>query len=160
MIDSTIVRAHACAAGYKRDSGASQALGRSKGGLTTKIHRVCEAWGGALTVTLTPGQHNDMTQASELIASTQRAFVIADKAYDSQKLIAQIVAQSCVAVIPPRKNRKTPREYDKHIYKERHLIENLFGKLKHFRRVFARFDKTKDAYAAFISIASTIIWLR
>ena len=160
MIDSTIVRAHACAAGYKRDSGASQALGRSKGGLTTKIHRVCEAWGGALTVTLTPGQHNDMTQASELIAPIKGAAIIADKAYDSQKLIAQIVAQGCVAVIPPRKNRKTPREYDKHVYKERHLIETLCAKLKHFRRVFARFDKTKDAYAAFIAIASTIIWLR
>jgi len=160
MIDSTIVRAHSSAAGYKKDSGTSQALGRSKGGLTTKIHRVCEALGGTLKFTLTPGQHNDMTQASELVASTQRAFVIADKAYDSQKLIDQIVAQGCVAVIPPRKNRKTPREYDKHIYKERHLIETLFGKLKHFRRVFARFDKTKDAYAAFIAIASTIIWLR
>ncbi|NBU92804.1 MAG: IS5 family transposase, partial [Flavobacteriia bacterium] len=84
MIDSTIVRAHACAAGYKRDSGESQALGRSKGGFTPKSHMACETLGGALTFTLTPGQRNDMTQVSELFASTQRAFVIADKAYDSQ----------------------------------------------------------------------------
>jgi hypothetical protein len=80
MIDSTIVRAHACGAGYKKDSGTLQALGRSKGGFTTKIHRVCEALGGTLKFTLTPGQRNDITQASELVASTQRAFVIADKA--------------------------------------------------------------------------------
>ena len=85
-----------------------------------------------------------------------KASFASDKAYDRQELIDQIVAQGCVAVIPPRKNRKTPREYDKHIYKERHLIETLFGKRKHLRCVFARFDKTKDAYAAFIAIPSAL----
>jgi transposase len=160
MIDSSIVRAHACAAGYKKNSPDEQALGRSKGGFTTKIHLVSDALGGVLRFRLTPGQRNDITQAPILLEATRNARVIADKGYDSNALLEQLRNQGCTPVIPPRKNRKNPQKYDEHVYKERHLIECFFGKIKHFRRVFSRFDKTADAYAAFICIASTIIWIR
>jgi transposase len=69
-------------------------------------------------------------------------------------------AGSAEAVIPSRANRKEPREIDTHLYKERHLIENQIGKLKHFRRVFSRFDKLAKNYLSFIYFASTIVWLR
>ena len=160
MVDATIVRAHPCAAGYEKDQGAREALGRSKGGFTTKIHAVVDALGQALRFSLTPGQRHDITQASHLLDGFEKAYVIADKGYDSQSLIEQITKQSCTPVIPPRSNRKTPRDYDKDIYKERHLVECFFNKIKHFRRVFSRFDKKASSYLGFLSLASVILWLR
>lgn len=140
MIDSTIIRAHPCSAGYKKDSAEAECLGRSKGGFTTKIHAVVDGLGQALRFKLTGGNRNDITQACELIAGFEASNIIVDKAYDSNRLLEQIENQGCEAIIPPRRNRKILRDFDKDLYKERHLIECFFGKIKHFRRVFARFD--------------------
>jgi len=79
MIDATIVRAHPCAAGYKKDSQDREALGRSKGGFTTKIHAVVDALGQALRFTLTPGQRNDITKAPQLLEGFENTNIIADK---------------------------------------------------------------------------------
>ncbi len=160
MIDATIVRSHPCSSGYKKDSQDEQALGRSKGGFTTKIHAVVDALGQAVRFTLTGGQRHDITQASDLLSGFAGVTVIADKGYDSEKLISQIQSQGCIPVIPPRSNRKNPRNYDKHIYKERHLIECFFNKIKHFRRVFSRFDKKASCFMGFLAYASIVIWLR
>ena len=89
MIDATIVRSHPCAAGYKKSSQDQEALGRSKGGFTTKIHAVVDALGQALRFKLTGGQRHDVTQASELLDGFKGANVLGDKGYDSQKLISQ-----------------------------------------------------------------------
>ncbi|MBD0392208.1 IS5 family transposase [Wolbachia endosymbiont of Pentalonia nigronervosa] len=142
MIDGTIVRAHACAAGYKKDTGAQEALGRSKGGFTTKIHALVDALGNPLKFTLTAGQRNDITQAEALTENISNSVVVADKGYDSNAFIAGLENKGCEVVIPPKRNRKVQRYYDEHIYKERHLIGCFFGKIKHFRRIFSRFDKT------------------
>lgn len=160
MIDATIVRSHPCASGYKKNAQDAHALGRSKGGFTTKIHVVVDALGQALRFTLTGGQRNDITQASRLIREFKGANIIADKGYDSEKLLSQIQDQGCRAVIPPRSNRKNLREYDKHLYKERHLVECFFNKIKHFRRVFSRFDKKASSFMGFLAYASIILWLR
>jgi transposase len=160
IIDATFIRAHPCAAGYKKDSQDQEALGRSKGGFTTKIHAVVDALGQALRFTLTPGQRNDITQAPQLLAGFVNTIVIADKGYDANALIEQLETQNCQAVIPPRSNRKTPREYDEHLYKERHLIECFFNKIKHFRRVFSRFDKRASSFMGFLAYASFVLWLR
>jgi len=130
MIDATIVRAHACSAGYKKDSQDENALGRSKGGFTTKIHALVDALGNPLKFILTPGQRHDVTQANDLIEDIKNTMVLADKGYDSSALVKTIEEKGSVAVIPPKKNRKAPREYDEHIYKERHLIECFFWKNK------------------------------
>ncbi len=160
MIDATIVRAHPCAAGYEKDQNEREGLGRSKGGFTTKIHVVVDALGQALRFSLTPGQRHDITQASALLEGFENANIIADKGYDSNALIDQIQNQNCIPVIPPRSNRKTPREYDEDLYKERHLVECFFNKIKHFRRVFSRFDKKASSFAGFLAYASFILWLR
>ena len=128
MLDGTIVRAHACAAGYAKDGGEEQGLGRSKGGFTSKIHA--------------------------LVEDIEDTTVIADKAYDSKKFRDYLEEKNCRHVIPPRRNRKIQYDYDEHIYVERHLIECFFGKLKHFRRVFSRFDKAKSTFQAFIDFAA------
>lgn len=160
LIDATIVRAHPCAAGYEKGQHEREALGRSKGGFTTKIHAVVDALGQALRFTLTGGQRNDITQAPFLLEGFENANIIADKAYDSNALVEQIQGQNCTPVIPSRSNRKKQRYYDEHLYKERHLVECFFNKIKHFRRVFSRFDKKASSFAGFLTFASFILWLR
>lgn len=158
MIDATIVRAHACSAGYKEQM--SQGLGRSKGGFTSKIHAATDALGNPLKFIVTAGQKNDITQADILIEGIGNAYVIADKGYDSTELRLKIIEQNCIAVIPSRVNRKEKYEYDKHLYQERHTIECLFSKLKYFRRICSRFDKSLRNFSAFLSFAGALIWLR
>jgi transposase len=86
--------------------------------------------------------------------------VLADRAYDSDAILAWVTAQGAVPVIPPHPGRSDPRPTDWHLYKERARIECLFGKLKHFRRVFSRFDKLARRYLAFVHLAATCILLR
>ena len=160
MLDSTAVRAHPCASGYEQGQQEREALGRSKGGFTTKIHALVDALGNPLRFQLTGGQRNDITQAEALIEGIEDAYVLADKGYDCDAFVETIEQQRCTAVIPPRAKRKHPREYDEELYKERNLVERFFRKIKNFRRVFSRFDKMAKNYLSFVAFASTIIWLR
>jgi transposase len=136
------------------------ALGRSKGGFTTKVHALVDALGLPLEFILTPGQSSEIKYAPELIKDIENANILGDKAFDCDEFINQIISQNCTPVIPPRSNRKLKREVDYHLYKERHLIECFFSKVKHFRRIFSRFDKMALAYLGFLAFASSIIWLR
>ena len=141
MIDSTIVRAHPCAAGANKSEKAP-ALGRSRGGFSTKIHVLVDALGNPLDFILTAGQVADVTQAPALLAGVSATYAILDKAYDSDEVLNLIQQQDMIAVIPPKANRKVQRDYDRHLYKERHLVECFINKIKHYRHVFSRFDKT------------------
>jgi transposase len=138
----------------------AQSLGRSRGGFSTKIHLATDALGNALRFILTGGERNDITQAEWLVAGLAADYVIADKGYDAAPFISTLKERNAEAVIPSRRNRKEQRVIDEHLYKERHLIENQIGKLKHFRRVFSRFDKLAKNYLSFIYFASTVVWLR
>ena len=87
-------------------------------------------------------------------------YVIADKGYDAETFVQVIREHGAVPVIPPRSNRKMPREYDAHLCKERHLVECFINKIKHYRRIFSRYDKLATAYLGFLHFVSTLIWLR
>ena len=137
-----------------------QSLGRSRGGFSTKIHLATDALGNAVRFCLSGGEKNDITQAEKLIENLFPNYVIADKAYDTNKFILLLKKKAIQAVIPSKMNRKVQRIIDEHLYKERHLIECCIGKLKHFRRVFSRFDKLAKNYLSFVQFASTLIWLR
>lgn len=128
MIDSTIVRAHACSAGYGKDSQDQESLGRSRGGFSTKIHTLADALGNPLKFILTPGQRNDITQANHVCEHINNSPLIADKGYDCDAFTDNLQNQGCEPVIPSKKNRKQIREYDEHLYKERHAIECFFWK--------------------------------
>jgi transposase len=137
-----------------------QSLGRSRGGFSTKIHLAVDALGNALRFILTGGERNDITQAESLVKDFSAEYVIADKGYDAEAFVLKLKERDFDVVIPSRINHKVQRQIDEHLYKERHLIENQIGKLKHFRRVFSRFDKLAKNYLSFIYFASTVIWLR
>jgi transposase len=156
--DATIIRAHPCAAGHGKQD--EQGLGRSKGGFTTKIHALVDALGNPLRYIITPGQVADVTQTDKLLADIVDAYALGDKGYDSDKVRADLRSRNCTPVIPGRSNRQEPIEYDKHIYKERHVIECFFSKIKQFRRIFSRFDKKLLNYFSFLCFSGAIIWLR
>jgi len=162
ILDSTVVRAHPCAAGALHKSGgqAEQALGRSRGGFSTKIHVNVDALGNPLRFTLTGGQRHDITQAEALILGYQGDFVLADKSYDADDFRQAILRSGAEPVIPPRSNRKQQHHCDRHLYKERHLVECFINKIKHYRRIFSRFDKLAKRYLGFLSFAGGLIWLR
>ena len=137
-----------------------QAIGRSRGGLSTKIHALVDALGNPLAFLLTAGQAHDLAGADELLPHMAASRLIADKAFDADARVLEPLARAGKsAVIPPRPNRLTPREFDRHLYKERHLIENFFCKLKQFRAIATRYDKTARNFLAAIYLASAIIWL-
>ena len=142
-----------------RDSQAEEALGRSRGGFSTKIRAKVDALGNPVKLLLTGGNVSDIKCASELIGVSE-CKILADKGYDSNDFLIQGLMNDCEMVLPPKKNRKLQREYDEHIYQERHVVECFFGKIKHFRRVFSRFDKAARNYLSFVCLASTHVCLQ
>ena len=151
-----------CRWGAKKNGGqAEQALGRSKGGFSTKIHVSVDGLGNPVRFILTAGQRNDITQAEALIVDLDFERLIADKGYDADDFIRLIIEEyEAEVVIPPRAKRKELRDYDAHFYKERHLVECFINKIKHFRRIFSRFEKLASRYLSFLSFVGTLIWLR
>jgi len=135
-----------------------EAIGRSSGGLSTKIHATVDALGNPVNFYITQGQVSDLAGAEVLISELKAPMLLADKAYDADaRVIEPLEAAGRVAVIPPKRNRKQPRDYDKHLYKERHLVENFFCKLKQFRAIATRYDKTARNFLAAIHLAASVI---
>ena len=118
-----------------------------------------DALGNPLFFLLTQGQRSDIGQAEALIDPYTPDAVIADKAYDSDDFITTIEARGAQAVIPPRRNRKKKREIDDNLYKDRNKIERFFNRIKHYRRVATRYDKTARNYLAFVQVASIMTLL-
>lgn len=119
-----------------------------------------DALGTPLRILLTSGQSHEAPHAEALLKGYQTQFVLADKAYDAEPILLTVPDMGAEPVIPPKSNRKVHREYDRELYKERHLVECYIGKLKHYRRCFSRFDKLARNYLSFLHFASTLIWLR
>ena len=119
----------------------------------------CDALGNPTAFFLTPGQAHDLQGADALLPELKAACLIADKAYDADARVLQpLEARGIEAVIPSKADRLAPRTYDAERYKDRHLIET-FLKLKHFRAIATRYDKTKQNFLAAIYLAATAIWL-
>ncbi len=144
----------------KKNSAQEHALGRSRGGFSTKVHALTDALGGPLRFILTGGQESDIGQAANLLAGIQAGALLADKGYDADALLDTLRENQMEAVIPPKVNRTVQRPYDEDLYKERHLIECFFGKMKHYRRVFSRYEKLATNYLSMLSFVGALIWLR
>jgi transposase len=128
--------------------------------LSTKIHTLVDALGNPVGFFLTGGQAHDLIGADHLLPGMQADALIADKAFDADARVrAPLAAAGKTAVIPPKSNRRKPCTYDREIYKARHLIENFFAKLKQFRAIATRYDKTARNFLAAIHLSASIIWL-
>ena len=134
-------------------------MGKSRGGITTKIHAISDGLGRCIDFSLTEGQVHDSTQAEALLKDKKPENVIADKAYDSNAIREQVSMCGANAVIPSNSSRKVRIEHDAHLYKERHLVENFFQFIKRYRRVGTRYEMSARNYAGMVMIACILQWL-
>jgi transposase len=119
-----------------------------------------DALGNPLAFFLTPGQAHDLEGADALLPDMQADTLLADKAFDAdERVIEPLLAAGKTPVIPPKSNRKTPRAFDKEFYKVRHLMENFYCKLKQYRAIATRYDKTARNFLAGVHLAAAVIWL-
>ena len=157
MLDSSACDAQRYASGA---CGGAEDLGRSRGGLTTKIHAAVDGLGRPLCFLLTPGQAADCRQARSLLEGLAFERLIGDRGYDTDELRDWIEELGAEAVIPSKRNRKAPIPHDRVAYRERHRVENLFCRAKDYGRVVLRKCKTSRSYAGFVSLAFALINLR
>jgi transposase len=136
-----------------------QAIGRSRGGLTTKIHALVDALGNPVELLLTPGQASDLGHAEPLIEAVEMQALLADKAYDADRLIATLAARRITPVIPPKANRILKRDCDFALYCERNLVERFFHKLKQYRAIATRYDTLARNFLAGVQLAAIVILL-
>jgi len=135
-------------------------LGRSKGGLSTKVHAATDALGNPVRFILTGGERNDITQIEPLLDGLKANHVLADKGYDGQRAMDAIAATGAKPVVPRRTTTATWRSFDAALYKDRNLIERFFSKIKHFRRIATRYDKLARNYAGFLNLVAALKWCR
>lgn len=135
-----------------------QALGRSRGGLSTKIHMAADARGQPIRFILTGGQAGDAPQGVPLLSGIKATHVIADRGYDTDGVLGFIHEQGAVPVIPPTSRRKVQRAYDRELYKERNLIERAFNRLKCWRRIATRYDRRSLYFLAALHLAAAVTW--
>jgi len=159
-MDGTVIRAHACPAGSANSTAENEALGNSKGGFSCKIHALCDALGMPIRFILTGGQESECKQAIPLLKDIKASAVLADKGYDTNELREWLTGQGIKVVIPPKSNRKEAIDCDYWHYKERHAVECMFGKLKHFRRIATRYEIKAINYMGMLTFSSSLLWLR
>ncbi|MPZ41757.1 MAG: IS5 family transposase [Rhizobiales bacterium] len=159
IVDGTIVKVHRHATGAKGGTQ-NQAIGKSRGGLTTKIVALVDGLGNLARFVLLPGQRHDSIGVKPLITGIDFEALIADKAFDSNALRALLNERGALAVIPAKADRKTPIPHDREMYKWRHLVENFFQRIKEFRRIATRYDKTDTSFAAAIYLAAALLAIR
>lgn len=159
-IDSTYVKAQRAAFGAKRGRSA-EAIGRSRGGWTTKVHALTDVVGRPYALMLTAGNVSDVKAAPALLERAGRMrYLLADKGYNADRLRRSIRDVGALPVIPGRRNRKHTICYDKQRYRTRHLIENAFCRLKDFRRVATRYDKLAANFLSGVALATAVaFWL-
>ena len=136
-------------------------MGRSRGGLTTKIHALVDAEGRPVKLVLTPGQTHDNQAAGELLEAMQEgAILLADKAFDNDAIRNSVEDRNGWANIPAKSNRRKSFMFCKWLYRYRNLVERFFNKLKQFRGIATRYDKNPNNFLAAIKIASGRIWIK
>ena len=133
--------------------------GKDKRGLNTKIHLAVDAHGMPIRIIVTEGTRADCKEAIHLIKGIDAEALLADRGYDTDEIISYALNAGMEPVIPPKRNRKELRAYDKYLYRMRHLVENAFLALKQWRGIATRYAKTLDAFVAAVQVRCIVIWL-
>ena len=161
MIDTTHLKAHRTAASLYKKGSVPRRIGRTKGGLNSKLHVVCDGQGRPLMMLLSDGQMSDYKGAALMLKALPRAKeLLGDKGYDADWFRHALAERGMTACIPSKSNRKAPIEHDRNLYRQRHRIENMFGRLKDWRRIHTRYDRCAHTFMSAICIAAAVIfWL-
>lgn len=154
-IDSTSIKCHRTATGAR--GGGPECIGRSRGGLTTKVHHAVDGLGFIRRQLTSPGQHADCRHAVALTEGLQPLAVVADKGYDADSLRGHWRTCGIEACVPPRRNRLVQHWHDEDLYRTRHMVENSFNRLKDFRRLSLRLDKTSASFRGFAALAGAVL---
>lgn len=169
LIDSTTCKAHRAASGAARSTVAAEALGRSRGGLCSKLHVCADGAGRILRLIASPGQHSDLRYATALasprkppcgFAGIPACNAVLDRGYVSAKLRKAFAADGCAVHTPPKRGMVDPPAWNPALYAKRHHVENLFSRMKDWARIAFQRDKTRQSWMSFAHLAATIINLR
>ena len=134
-------------------------IGRTKGGLNSKLHAVCDGKGRPLVMLLSEGQMSDYKGAALMLDALPRAkALLGDRGYDADWFRKALAERNITACIPSKRNRKVPIPHDAMLYRQRHKIENMFGRLKDWRRIHTRYDRCAHTFMSAICIAATVIF--
>ncbi len=159
IIDGSHVKVHQDATRLGL-SAEEQVFGKTKGGRNSKISAAVNGNGKAIKLLLVKGNEHDSVSSLELLSGCLKGlYVLADKAYDADYIRQHIKSNGGIAVIPPKKNRKEPIDYDKTVGKMRHRVENFFARIKRFRRVNTRYDKLSKTYMGFVTLSAIADWI-
>ncbi len=159
MIDATHLKAYRTAAQSARKGALPRCIGRSRGGLTTKLQVVCDGKGRPLLLHLSEGQANDHKTAAEVIGDLPAAnSLLADRAYSSAAFRQALVERGITPCIPPHASHRVQHSYDPVLYRQRHRIENLFARLKDWRRIHTRYDRCAHTFLSAIAFAAVFIF--
>jgi transposase len=137
----------------------AQQIGRTKGGLNTKLAAVVDQHGRAVALALAPGPQHDLLAVDPLRPQLRRHRVVADKGFDADGFRASLRKQRSTCCIPPRKRRRQPARFHRGYYRHRHHVENFFGRIKKFRRISTRYEKLAGTFLAFVRFAAALDWL-
>lgn len=160
FVDGTYIKAHQHASGGV-EVLSTKSIGRSKGGNTTKVHMLTDAHGNPVHFEITAGNIHDVSVGGKLINKSEAENIIGDKGYDSEQLRDQALSNGIIPHIPRKSNSSKPNpNFDKFLYRHRHLVENLFARLKRFRAFATRYDKLTRNYASTVFIGCLLIWLK
>jgi len=160
LADSTTCKAHRAASGAAHSTPEAESLGRSRGGISSKIHACTDGLGRILRLIDSPGHHSDLRYARALMADIPATDAALDRGYVSAKLRADLAAHGCTVHTPPKQGMRHPPPWNKAIYARRHHVENLFSRLKDQARIALRRDKTRRSWMGFAHLAATMINLR
>jgi transposase len=159
MLDGSIIKVHQDAMRSSYDK-ATEAIGACVGGLSTKIHAKVDSFGHLVNILITPGQVHESQVAHDVWAKEHCECFLADKAYDIDSFRQALTEDGIKPVIPSKKNRLNPTTHDCHIYKERNIVERFFQKIKRFRRIATRYDKTARMYLTGVMFVSILLALK
>jgi transposase len=142
-----------------RGGQAAQAMGRTKGGLNTKLAAVVDARGRAVALSLAPGPMHDLHAVVAVLPSARGHRIVADKGFDADGFRTHLRTQRIRCCIPPRRGRRQPARFHRGYYRCRHQVENFFGRIKIHRRISTRYDKLAETFLGFICLAAILDWL-
>ena len=160
LLDSTTCKAHRAASGAAGSTAAAETLGRSRGGLCSKLHACADGTGRILRLIASPGQHSDLRYATALASGIPACDAALDRGYVSAALRAAFAAEGCTVHTPPKRGMVDPPDWDPTLYAQRHHVENLFSSLKDWGRIALRRDKTRRSWMGFAHLAAALINLR